>query len=218
MGVMTSPASESLKEIHLRLDTRIRSVDEPRWLSSRYATPMARTTLIILYAFYYELARVRLVVTDETMGSIRFQWWRDAMEELGEGKVRQHDVVLALAEEISQERLNLADLTLLIDQHEAAYLAYDRSQEPEDHLFQVAAKICDRAIRPDAASLSVALDWAACRRREGNAQDRTRRSIPTRIRPAAAHFRLRHLWIRTAEPSALQMRLSILLAMLTGRV
>lgn len=218
MGVMTRPASESLKEIHLRLDARVQSVDEPRWLSSRYAAEADRKTLITLYAFYYELARVRRVVTDETMGNIRFQWWRDALDELGQDKVRQHDVVLALVEEVAQKRLQLADLTPLIDQHEAAYLAYDRSQEPEDRLFQVAAKICDRATSLNYALLAVALDWAACRRGEGTTQDRKRRVIPSRIRPAAAHFRLRHLWARKTEPSALQLRLSILLAMLTGRV
>ena len=64
MGFMTSPASDSLKEIVARLDQRIQTVDEERWLSSRYAPEEARNALIILYAFYYELARVRVVVTD----------------------------------------------------------------------------------------------------------------------------------------------------------
>ena len=83
MGSMTSPASVSLKEIVAHLDQRIQTVDEERWLSSRYAPDEARQALIILYAFYYELARVRVVVTDQTMGQIRYQWWRDALEELG---------------------------------------------------------------------------------------------------------------------------------------
>ncbi len=218
MGVMTSPASDSLKEIHLRLDARIRSVDEPRWLSSRYADQDARTTLVILYAFYYELARVRLVVTDQTMGNIRFQWWRDALEELAAGKVRQHDVVLALAEEIQKERLHAADLLSMIDQHETAYLAHDRSLEPEDQLIQVAAKVCDPEIALDDNLAALALEWAARRRGEGNAQLSARLATASRIRPALAHLRLRHVWARKAEPSALQIRTSVLLAMLTGRV
>ena len=218
MGVMTSPASDSLKEIHLRLDTRIRSVDEPRWLSSRYATPEARTTLIILYAFYYELARVRLVVTDQTMGNIRFQWWRDALEELAQDKVRQHDVVLALAEEIRQKRLFIVDLMLIIDEHEAAYLAYNRSLEPEDRLGQIAARICDAAADFDDRLMALAREWAARRRGENDSSLSAHLSISSKVRPAVAHLRLRHIWARQAEPSALQIRASILLAMLIGRV
>ncbi|MEM9179058.1 MAG: squalene/phytoene synthase family protein [Pseudomonadota bacterium] len=215
---MTSPASDSLKEIHLRLDARIRSVDEPRWLSSRYADHDARTTLIILYAFYYELARVRLVVTDQTMGNIRFQWWRDALEELAAGKVRQHDVVLALAEELQKARLYTADLLSMIDQHEAAYLANDRSLEPEDQLIQIAAKVCDPEKKLDDKLAALALEWAACRRGEGDAELSARLAVASRIRPAVVHLRLRHAWAGEAEPSALEIRASILLAMLTGRV
>ena len=71
MGVMTSPASDSLKEIHMRLDERVRAMDEPRWLASRYAAEADRTALIVLYAFYYELARVRVAVTDQTDPVVR---------------------------------------------------------------------------------------------------------------------------------------------------
>ena len=52
----------------MRLDERVRAMDEPRWLASRYAAEADRTGLIVLYAFYYELARVRVAVTDQTMG------------------------------------------------------------------------------------------------------------------------------------------------------
>ncbi|MEO1554181.1 MAG: squalene/phytoene synthase family protein [Pseudomonadota bacterium] len=215
---MTSPASESLKEIHLRLDARIQSVDEPRWLSSRYAAPTKRITLIILYAFYYELARVRLVVTDETMGNIRFQWWRDALDELAEGKTRQHDVVLALAEEIEQAHLHVADLLPLIDQYEAAFLNHDRDAEPEDRLLLIAAKILDPEAELSPALKTLALDWAKLRRGNGVQDFASFQHVSTKFRPASAHFRVRRIWARKREPSALEMRMSILMAMITGRV
>ena len=134
MGFMTSPASDSLKEIVARLDQRIQTVDEERWLSSRYAPDAARQALIVLYAFYYELARVRVVVTDQTMGQIRFQWWRDALAELQQGEPRQHDVVLVLASLMSAHEVDVGQLEQLIAAHEAAFLSDDRSAEPEDLL------------------------------------------------------------------------------------
>lgn len=218
MGVMTSPASDSLQEIQIRLDQRIQSVDEPRWLSSRYASATERQTMIILYAFCYELARVRLVVTDQTMGNIRFQWWRDALAELAQGRVRQHDVVLALAEEVEKKRLQIADLLPLIDRYEAAFLSQDRTLEPEDALFEIAARILNPKSEPSSALKTIALEWAAQRRGGDVPVSAARLQVSAELRPASAHFRLRHIWARKANPTALQMRASILLSMLIGRV
>ncbi len=218
MGVMTSPASESLKEIHIRLDARVRAVDEPRWLSSRYATPEDRVALIVLYAFYYELARVRVAVTDQTMGQIRFQWWRGALEEIADGVIREHDVVQALVDLIESQRLHVPDLKALVDHHETAFLKQDRSLEPEDALVSVAAK-CLGADGPlDESLKAIAFEWAALRRDDAFAELRARRKILPRLRPALAHLRLRHVWFRVRRPSPLRLRLSVLMAMLTGRV
>ncbi|MEM9570787.1 MAG: squalene/phytoene synthase family protein [Pseudomonadota bacterium] len=215
---MTSPASDSLKEIHIRLDQRVRSMDEPRWLSSRYAGLADRTTLIVLYAYYYELARVRIAVTDQTMGQIRFQWWRDALDELGAGKIRQHDVVLALADQIERTRLRLPDLQRLVDRHEAAFLAQNRSEEPEDLLLSIAAGCLNSAWASDETLKTAAMEWAAMRRSETDTQLRPWQNVAANLRPAVAHLRLRHLWKRNPQPSALSVRLSVLMAMLTGRV
>lgn len=196
----------------------MRSTDEPRWLSSRYAGLADRTTLIVLYAFYYELARVRVAVTDQTMGQIRFQWWRDALAEIDAGKVRQHDVVLALADQIERARLGVPDLQRLIDRHQAAFLAQSRSDEPEDLLLSIAVKCLDADGGLDEALETAAMEWAALRRAETDRQLRPRQNVAAILRPAVAHLRLRHLWKRNPQPSALKVRLSVLMAMLTGRV
>jgi len=217
MGVMTSPASDSLKEITVRLDQRIHVVDEARWLSSRYAGPEDRGTLITLYAFYYELARVRLAVTDQTLGNIRFQWWRDALEGLVCGEVRQHDVVLALMDQLERGRLSIAELRPLIDQHEEAFLANDRSLEPEGALVRVAAATLTD-MKLDNAVEKIASQWARLRRSEVVETSLPRLRVDAALRPAVGHFRLRHLWARKSDPSALQKRTTVLMAMLNGRV
>lgn len=218
MGVMTSPASDSLKEIHIRLNHRVRAMDEPRWLASRYAPQAGRAALIVLYAFYYELARVRVAVTDQTMGQIRFQWWRDALAEIEAGQTRQHDVVLAVADQVGGARLQVPELMTLIERHENAFLEHDRSLEPEDLLILVAARCLDPAAALSEQSADIALEWAALRRSDVRTHLHPQQKIAANIRPALAHLRLRHLWQRNPNPSALKTRLSVLMAMLTGRV
>lgn len=218
MGSMTSPASDSLSVIFARLDARVRRVDEERWLSSRYATLSQRRSLIVLYAFYYELARVRVSVTDATMGQIRFQWWRDALSELSDGEPRQHDVVLALAAELSGAHLNAGALASMIERFEAAFLANDRSQEPEDLLGAAAAQICAPGHDVGPHVQQIAREWAALRRGEAVPDPAPRERLVSELRPALAHLRLRRVWGRGAGAGNLQARLAILMAVLTGVV
>ena len=218
MGFMTSPASESLKEILLRLDQKIQAVDEERWLSSRYATADQRAALIVLYAFYCELARVRLVVTDATLGNIRFQWWRDALAELEQEQVREHDVCLALQAVLTEGVYKASDLLELIDAHEAAFLADDRAAEPEGRLAEIAGQSLTDTPMPFDQIKAIASAWSALRRGEASSEPLAKIKIPFASRPALAHFRLRHIWRRRGTAGRLQSRLSVLIAMLTGRI
>ncbi|MEO0608614.1 MAG: squalene/phytoene synthase family protein [Pseudomonadota bacterium] len=213
---MTSLASDSLTEIVARLDARLRRVDEERWLSSRYASDQDRHTLIILYAFYYELARVRLAVSDQTMGQIRFQWWRDALDQIAAGTVRDHDLVQALADQITSERLTGSGLMRLIDQHQEAFLRADRGLEPESDLASLAANLLSPKQNVSDLIALVAPDWARLRRGEAQDHSLTRAVIASDLRPALAHFRLRHAWAKGRSPGPIRTRLSILRAMLSG--
>ncbi len=218
MGSMTSPASDSLSDIWDRLDERVRRVDEERWLSSRYAPTAERRGLITLYAFYYELARVRVSVSDPTLGQIRFQWWREAIDELAQGKQRQHDVVTALADEIHARRLDPDRLQALVNQFEAAFLAADRAMEPENALAQIAVQLVSTLNSPPAFDARIASEWASLRRGEQVAEPRPRIRVDASVRPALAHFRLRRAWRRSGAAGRLRTRLSIMMAVLTGWV
>ena len=218
MGSMTRPASDSLTDILARLDDRVRRVDEERWLSSRYAKVSQRDALIVLYAFYYELARVRGAVSDPMLGQIRFQWWRDALEELQRGEVRQHDVVIALSDQIAAGALAWQPLRDLIEPFEGAFVASDRALEPEATLAVIAADVCAPGHGLDGLIGAVAPDWAALRRGEAATEHRKQSRVPSASRPALAHFRLRHAWSRGKSLGRVQMRFSILAAVLTGAI
>ena len=218
MGSMTSPSSESLSEIFNRLDDRVRHVDEERWLSSRYAPAIKRRSLIALYAFCYELARIRLVVTDPVMGAIRFQWWREALEELSDGKAREHDTVLALAERLDHEAFKIESLEQLIEGYELAYETKDRAREPEALLTAIAAKILADAHSWGENIRQLAPHWSALRRGDAVGVGPEVSPMPSAIRPAIAHFRLRRSWGVGKKPSSFSKRMSILLAIMTGRI
>lgn len=203
------------------IDARVKRVDEDRWLSSRYAPEIERKQLIALYAFTYELARVRTVVTEPGLGAIRFQWWRDAFDEVAKNLApRQHDVVRAVAE----ARLPLDRLKQLINGYEAAFEAQDRSLEPEGRLMQLACDLLD---------IGAAKDWSEPAQRLGTIFAMARRlppdhnhdvppleifQIPQILRPAAAHCVLARAYISGKDPSPLAKRWRVFKAVLHGKI
>lgn len=84
----------------------VRQQDPDRFLISLFAPADTREALWALYAFNYEIARTREVVSDTTIGLIRLQWWRDAIEEIYKNETpRRHEVLLPLADAIKKYNL-----------------------------------------------------------------------------------------------------------------
>jgi phytoene synthase len=80
----------------------VRQADYDRFLTVLFAPDEHRADLIALYAFNYEVAKTAEIVSQSLLGEIRLQWWRDAIEELYAGKVRQHETVIALADALQR--------------------------------------------------------------------------------------------------------------------
>lgn len=213
MVPMPDIASALTPEQWENLDDTVRRVDEDRWLSSRYAATAQRRRLIALYAFYYELAKVRLVTTEPGLAAIRFQWWRDALEEIsGSVDVRRHDVAMAL-----KETLHRGDLLLgLVDGHASAVESGDRRDEPEPLLMRIAASCLGDSAW--AGFETVAIHFAGGRRGVTGCPGEDVARVPRIIRPAVAHGRLRHVYAKGCDPNPLSKRLSILNAMISGKV
>lgn len=77
----------------------VRRVDEDRWIASRFADARGRARLEAVYAFAYEVARVREAATDPLIGEIRLAWWREVIEalEADPAGMRRHLAAQALA-------------------------------------------------------------------------------------------------------------------------
>jgi NADH dehydrogenase [ubiquinone] 1 alpha subcomplex assembly factor 6 len=98
------------------LATELRRHDRDRYQTALFAPAERREALFALYAFNYEVARIREYVREPMLGLIRLQWWRDALDEIYAGKQpRRHEVVTPLAAAIAAHHLSKAYFTTLLD-------------------------------------------------------------------------------------------------------
>lgn len=75
------------------LTDNLKSVDPDRYRAALFADRAPRHRLLTLYAFHAELAKVPELVSEPMVGAIRYQWWRDAVEEIyAKDYVRKHEV------------------------------------------------------------------------------------------------------------------------------
>lgn len=96
------------------------------------ASPVeARRVLFPLFAFNVEVTRAPWVTQEPMIAEMRLQWWRDAVEEIGQcGVVRKHEVVDALAEVL--DAVGAASLDALIVARR--WDIYSDAFEDADHL------------------------------------------------------------------------------------
>ncbi|RYG90851.1 phytoene synthase [Loktanella sp. IMCC34160] len=84
--------------------------DPDRFLAAMAAPPAARRVLFPLYAFNLEVARAPWVTEEPMIAEMRLQWWRDALEEIRDGKKpRAHEVVGPLAQILTPETAAVLD-------------------------------------------------------------------------------------------------------------
>jgi phytoene synthase len=93
----------------------VREADPDRYWASLFAPEDKRGHLHALYAFNYEIARVRESVREPMLGEIRLQWWRDALQGEARGDVRANPIAAALDETIVKFRLPRQSFVDLID-------------------------------------------------------------------------------------------------------
>jgi NADH dehydrogenase [ubiquinone] 1 alpha subcomplex assembly factor 6 len=97
----------------------VRRHDRDRFQTVLFAPAARREALFALYAFNYEIARVRESVTEPMLGRIRLQWWRENVAAAyGGGVVRHHPVVEPLTSVIRELALTREHFNRLIDARE----------------------------------------------------------------------------------------------------
>ncbi len=94
-------------------------VDPDRRRAAILAPKDVRDDLLTLYAFHYELAKIPEWVSEPMVGAIRYQWWRDAVDEIYSGKaVKAHEVTTPLAGVLTRHKIPRFAVDKLIDARE----------------------------------------------------------------------------------------------------
>src|SRR5579862_359448 len=97
----------------------VRAHDRDRYQTALFAPAGRREALFALYAFNYEIARVREIVTQPMLGQIRLQWWREIVDAGFAGRPpRPHEVAEPLAAAIRRFAPTRAHFDALIDTRE----------------------------------------------------------------------------------------------------
>jgi phytoene synthase len=97
----------------------VRRHDRDRYQTAVFAPAARREALFALYAFNWEIARVRESVTQPMLGRIRLQWWCEVIDAAyAGGAVRRHEVAAPLTAAIGAFRLPRAPFDRLIDARE----------------------------------------------------------------------------------------------------
>jgi phytoene synthase len=221
------------------LDALVQRVDPDRWLSSRFiADAGERADVIALYAYDHELARAPRIASNPLLGEIRLTWWREALDEIFEGRaVRRHPTAQALAGAVARRGLLREPLEAMID---ARYRELDAeplseaealqwAKDTAGRAAQVAVGVLDPAAQAEKA-IAAAAAWALARRvaerpelggayqrllaegRRGAAQ------LSAAAFPAVAHAVFANARVRGASTANLAGRLRITLAVARGRI
>ncbi len=99
---------------------QVRRDDHDRYLCTLFAPAAVREDLFTLYAFNAEVAKVRESVSEQLIGRMKLQWWRDRVAAMYEGGdvPKGNPVVEALAGLIRRRTLARADFDTLLDTRE----------------------------------------------------------------------------------------------------
>jgi NADH dehydrogenase [ubiquinone] 1 alpha subcomplex assembly factor 6 len=128
----------------------VRRHDRDRFQTVLFARGKDREALFALYAFNYEIARVREGVREPMLGQIRLQWWREAIEAAYAGAPpRRHEIAEAVSAAIRQKGLSRAPFDRLID---------TRERDLDDTPFATLAALADYAEGTSAALIELALE------------------------------------------------------------
>ncbi len=94
----------------------LRRHDRDRFQTALFAPAAHREALFALYAFNYEIARVREVVTQPVLGQIRLEWWRENIAAAyQDGPIRRHPIVETLGAAIRERGLTRGHIERMID-------------------------------------------------------------------------------------------------------
>jgi len=126
----------------------VKNFDPDRYLITLAAPKNTQAALIVLFAFNVEIERILNTVSEETLGRIKLQWWREGLESVFNGKPRKHMVLIALKSILDKFPICHSTLEEIIDAQEQAlekqglksfHQLYNHGQRTGGNLFKLSA-------------------------------------------------------------------------------
>src|SRR6185437_5119844 len=99
---------DRIVEAYRHCEALVRAHDKDDYLASLFAPAERRRHLFALYAFALEIGRVKSLVHEPMAGTIRLQWWLDAIGGLRAGEAAASPVMIALQDASLQTGVSLA--------------------------------------------------------------------------------------------------------------
>ena len=207
--------ADIVAEAYRHCEQLVRAQDKDRFLATLFAPAERRPYLFALYAFALEIARVKALVREPMTGTIRLQWWLEALSGLRAEEAAASPVMIALNDASRQTGVALTPLTAAVEARQDE-LHGEPAVSAAAIIFSMAARflgvvegLTDAA---DAGAQAVTyIDHNERKAREGyNAFVALLATIPERALPAFLTVALVPLLLR--KPNAPQWRRQITLA------
>jgi len=93
----------------------VRSSDFERYAATLFAAPEQRRSLLALFAFNIEIARIRDQISQPLAGEIRLQWWSDLLDGAAHGEAEANPVAAELLRAIERHALPHLTLNGMVD-------------------------------------------------------------------------------------------------------
>ncbi len=84
---------------------QVKKYDHDRYLCCLFAKEENRNDLLTILAFNSEISLISEQTSDLSPALIRITWWQDAIDDLYQGKVRQHSLIIALEKIITEHKI-----------------------------------------------------------------------------------------------------------------
>lgn len=145
----------------------VRRGDPDRFLAAMAAPPAARAVLFPIYAANLEIARAPWMSEEPMIAEMRLQWWRDALDEIGQGgPVRRHEVTTPLADLLDGDGAALLERLAAARRWDIYKDAFEGPAEFDAYLDATAAGLLWAAARalgaPEAAEPALRdIGWSA---------------------------------------------------------
>jgi phytoene/squalene synthetase len=106
---------DRIREAYRHCEALVRAHDKDQYLASLFAPTQRRRYLFALHAFALEIGRVKQLVNEPMAGTIRLQWWLEAVSGLRTGEAAASPVMMALQDAGAQTGVSLAPLAAAVE-------------------------------------------------------------------------------------------------------